>query len=525
MSTVPSSTSSAASAASTVAAANAAALAAQTAAAQSIISGATGNSTLDVSSLTSALVNAKIAGQAGALTAEQNTDNTQISAFGTLSAALGALQTAIKGLADGTDLSQFSATASGTGLTATATTGAVSGSFQIGVTQIASAQALTSGAFGSATQLGTGTMSISINGQSMSLNVNASNNTLGGIASAINASSSNPGVTATIVSGTDGAHLVLRSNSTGQASTINVTVNATTDNGLSSLGVTSTQGTGATTGASSITSAGSVAWTQSSPAEDAQFTVDGTPATSASNSDTTAISGVTLNLTAAAISTSTGTPQIQTLTVAPNTTTTASDISNFVSLYNTYASLVSPTGTNSLVGFNSSAAAGSGGGPLMGNSTVTAIQNELASIVAGSVKSGGTTATLASIGITLNGDGTLTLNSTTLNSALANNPTAVSALFNSTNGIGEQLQTSLNTALQTGGSIAQQTTSLTADLKSVSTAQTALAAYQAQLTAQYSAQFTALNTLMASSNSNTQYLTQLFGGTDSAGALASGSSG
>jgi flagellar hook-associated protein 2 len=523
MSTV-SNTSAAGSAAAQVAAASAAAQAAQTAAAQSIISGATGNATLDVSSLTSALVNAKIAGQAGALTAETNSDNTQISAFGTLSAALGAMQTALTNLANGNDLSQFTATASGTGITATTTSGAVAGSFQIGVTQVASNQALTSGAFGASTTLGTGTMNISIGGQSMSVSINSSNNTLSGIASAINASASNPGVTATIVNGTDGAHLVLRSNASGAANTINVSVNATTDTGLSSLAVTTAPGTGTTTGASSITSTGS-SWTQSSPAEDAQFTIDGTPATSSSNSVTTAIQGVTLNLTAAAISTSTGTPQTQTLTIAPSTTTTASDITNFVNLYNTYAGLVSPTGTNSLVGFNSSAAAGSGGGPLMGNSTVTAIQNALASIVAGSVKNGNSSVSLATIGITLNGDGTLSLNSTTLNAELTNDPTAVSALFNKTTGIGAQLETTLNNATQTGGQIAQQTTALNADLKSVATSQTALSAYQAQLTAQFSAQFTALNTLMASSNSNTQYLTQLFGGSNSAGALASGSSG
>jgi flagellar hook-associated protein 2 len=48
------------------------------------------------------------------------------------------------------------------------------------------------------------------------------------------------------------------------------------------------------------------------------------------------------------------------------------------------------------------------------------------------------------------------------------------------------------------------------------------AASTAQLTNQYQAQFTALNTLMATMNNNSQYLTQLFGGSNSAGALANG---
>ena len=57
-----------------------------------------------------------------------------------------------------------------------------------------------------------------------------------------------------------------------------------------------------------------------------------------------------------------------------------------------------------------------------------------------------------------------------------------------------------------------RTNALGADLKRVTQQQTNLADYAAQLTKQYQAQFTALNALMAKMNSNTQYLTRLFGG-------------
>ena len=70
---------------------------------QSIISGAT-NSTLDVSSLVSALVTAKTAGQTQTLTTKQTRDNTELSAVGKLKSALSALQTAIAGLANGSTL-------------------------------------------------------------------------------------------------------------------------------------------------------------------------------------------------------------------------------------------------------------------------------------------------------------------------------------------------------------------------------------------------------------------------------------
>jgi flagellar hook-associated protein 2 len=94
-------------------------------AAQSIISGST-NSSMDVNSLVTAIVNAKVAGQTDALTSKQTKDNTQLTAVGTLKSVLSLLQSAASSLADGTTLNAFTATGSGKGLTGTASTGAVS---------------------------------------------------------------------------------------------------------------------------------------------------------------------------------------------------------------------------------------------------------------------------------------------------------------------------------------------------------------------------------------------------------------
>ena len=238
-------------------------------AAQSIISGSTGNSKMDVGSLVSALVNAKTAGQSAALQARQTTDTTTLSAYGALTSALTALQAAIKNLSDGKTLATFAATASGKGLDPKAGAGAVAGSYTIDVKQIAASQSLSSAAFGATTQLGTGTLTISVGGKSMDVTIDDKNNTLSGIAAAINKAGNNPGVTATIVTGTGGAHLVLRAANPGSANTIDVTTgNVQNDAGLSSLGVKSTPGKDGA--ASSITSADSGnAWHQSEAAQDA----------------------------------------------------------------------------------------------------------------------------------------------------------------------------------------------------------------------------------------------------------------
>ena len=483
-------------------------------AAQSIISGSTGNSTMDVNSLVTALVNAKTAGQTAAITAKQTTDNTQISAYGTMSAALSALQASLTTLSNGTMLNKFSATASGDGLTATAATGAVAGTYSVGVRQIASAQVLTSQGFQPPEQtLGTGSMTLTIGGKSSTITVDNSNNTVAGIAAAINAASDNPGISATVVNGVDGAHLVLRSTASGAANVINTTVSGTVS---SALGVSSNPGgTPSIDSNGNVVNAGSTApapasnhgWTQSAAAQDAYATIDGTAVTSASNTLSSALAGVTLNLTSAAVST---TPQV--ITVAPDTTSQSTAINNFVNLYNT---LVTTFGT-----LTSYSATATTQGPLLGDSTLNMIRGGLASVVAGGVKGGGTTQSLASIGITLQADGTLSVDSTALNNALQNNSGAVSTLFNSTNGVAAKMNTLITGYLATGGPIQTRTSALNADLASLTTQQNTLSNYQTQLTKQYQAQFTALNTLMAQMNNNSQYLTQLFGGTNSQGAMS-----
>ncbi len=484
-------------------------------AAQSIISGSTGNSSMDVNSLVTALVNAKTAGQSAALSTSIATDQTTLSALGTLKAALTALQAGIGSLSDGTLTQKFTATATGTGLTATTGAGAVAGSYSVAVTQIATSQTLSSGAFNATQQLGTGTLTLSVGGKSTSISIDSTNNTLSGIAAAINSASNNPGVTATIVTGTDGAHLVLRSASTGAANVINVGVsNLSGDNGLSSLAVTSTAST--TGGQSTNRSGGSVAWTQSTSAQDAEFTVGGIAASSASNAVSGAIAGVTLNLTQAAVGAT------QTLNVTTDTTAQATAITNVVNLYNTVITTMSSLSSLSGAGTSSQSA-----GPLLGDSTLNMIRNSLARVVGAGVTTGGSTTSLASIGIKFadgssssQTDGALTIDTAKLNAALQNSPSTVAALFNSTNGIGAQLNTTIQNYVQTGGVFDTRSNALNQDLKSLAQQQTRLASYASQLTSQYNAQFTALNTLMAQMNSNSNYLTQLFGGSNSSGAMA-----
>jgi flagellar hook-associated protein 2 len=92
------------------------------------------------------------------------------------------------------------------------------------------------------------------------------------------------------------------------------------------------------------------------------------------------------------------------------------------------------------------------------------------------------TTSLASIGISLNADGSLSVDSDTLNNALKNNQSTVASLFNSTNGVAEQLNTNITNYLSTSGVIQTRTNALNTDLTNISTQQTSLTNYQSQFT-------------------------------------------
>jgi flagellar hook-associated protein 2 len=75
----------------------------------------------------------------------------------------------------------------------------------------------------------------------------------------------------------------------------------------------------------------------------------------------------------------------------------------------------------------------------------------------------------------------------------------------------------------TKGLITKRTADLTDDIASLAKQQDVLDDFAKQLTSQFSDQFTALNTIMAQAQSNQRFLTQLFGGSNSNGALAANS--
>jgi len=444
--------------------------------------GAAGGSVIDVASLVSQLVGASQAPQEALIQKQTQTLTTEISAVGQLKSALSTFQSSLGAIDSPSAFGALSAKSSDTtAFTAAASSSATLGSYDVAITQLAQAQQIVSQtAYGSSsTAVGTGTLQLSLGSTSFSVSVSSSNDTLSGIAAAINSASGNPGIQASVITGTDGAHLVLSSSLTGAANTISV---SETDGGsaLSAL----TYATGGTN------------YTQQSAAKDAAFSIAGIGYTSASNTVTGALSGVTLNL----IST---TSSPATLSVAQDTSTIQSNIQAFVAAYNTMQ--------GGLAQLSSYDATTNTAGPLMGNPALSGAQSQIHAALYRVVDTGSATYnTLASIGITSNSDGTLSLNATELSAALTSNFSAVSNLFSSSSGVATSLNTALTNELASGGPIdslsktlVKQNNALTQQTQQLNTQMSAL---QASLTQQYSS----LNALLSQLQSTSSYLTQAF---------------
>jgi flagellar hook-associated protein 2 len=413
---------------------------------------------LDVSSLVSQILS-ESSGQLTEWQGEQSTLQSQASDLTAINSALTNLATSVNALADPLGaLTAQSATSSDTSvLSATATTSAVAGTHTIAVTNLATAGAVYTNDFAggaNASILPNGATSGEIDLQIGSANpvpitiAPGSNDTLTTLASYINGQ--NLGVNASVVTDANGSRLALVSQNTGSAGALAITGNNT-----------------------------NLSFNTPTGGLNAQLTIDGVPYASASNTVTGAIPGVTLNLA----NQSSGSP-VQ-LTVGPDAAQATTAINNFVSAYNQVISDI-----NQEVAFNTST---NSQGPLGSDPSVAQLQTSLLNDAAFSVTGNGGDVNLASLGINTNNDGTLTVDSSQLSSALAANPAAVQNFFQNTasTGFANAFNTDLtNLTDPTQGvlnvDLAQNTTEQADLTTSINNFQTQLTAQQTALTTEYS---------------------------------------
>jgi flagellar hook-associated protein 2 len=229
--------------------------------------------------------------------------------------------------------------------------------------------------------------------------------TISGLATAINRA--NIGVTATVLTDLKGLRLSIVSSTGGAAGTLAVS---------SSLTDSSSGGS-------------SVSLTQIQPGKDASLLVDGVELSSASNTVTNAIPGVTFQLLSAPSS-----GEAVQVVITNDTKTVAAAVSQFVSDYNAVMKAINTQEGNDSSGNPE---------PLYGSSVMAQLQEALQSGLSSTYGTGAVNS-LYSLGITFNRDGSLSLNSDTLTSLLNSNYAGVTAFFQNSGGFGATFGNTLN---------------------------------------------------------------------------------
>ncbi len=436
---------------------------------------------LDVNSLVTQLVAAERAAPDARLAKIDTKLTTQFTALSQLKGSLGAFQSALAGLKDAaklivrkatvSDEKHFAATASGT---------ASAGAYDVEVMQLAKATQLRSVAFpgGSASVVGTGTLTLDLGSAGFTVAIDSTNNTLAGIRDAINKSANNTGVRATILTGADGAHLVLTGDKTGLANAVTVTQNGG-DGGLAQL----------------VHDPPTASAYTAVDAQDAIVNISGIEVRGANNSIEGAIDGVTLTLKKA----EPGVTDI--LAVTNDDAAVQTKASTFVTAYNALASQIAK--------LRSFDAATRKAGPLLGDSMLLNIESQLRRMVSNPV-TGATSpyTSLASVGIAFGTDGTMALDAARFQTAMTANSTAVSVLFGSTDGVAAQLDKFVEAQLSSAGAIAGRTAGIDVQRKDLVSRQAALNERMVVFQTRYQKQFTALDSMLSQLQSTSSYLTQ-----------------
>ncbi|MGD0960857.1 MAG: flagellar filament capping protein FliD [Methylomonas sp.] len=449
---------------------------------------------LNINSIVSQLVAAEGQPVTSQITSQETAVNTQLSGLGQLQNALTTFQSAVTALQTAGGLQAASASSSNSSIvTATASPGAAAATHSIEVDQLATQQtSITTAQFAnSAAVVGTGTLTFTLgSGTAFNVNIDSSNDTLAGIANAINTASGNNSVQAGIIN-------VDNSSGTGTVSELELTsTNPGTANAFTITG----------SGPSQLLSTN---LTNQTTAQDSKIKVDGQTATNSSNNLSNVLPGVTLNLQSASVGTTVD------VSVSQNTSSITSALNNFVSAYNSLNSTI-----QSLQAYGG---VGGTNGALFGDPAIQGIEDQIrttTSNVVNSVSTGYNS--LAMIGISIDNTGTMALNTTQLNTALTADPNSVNDVFNNADGVATNLMTGLTNLTGSGGPISTEVSSLNSEITSLQSQQTAENAYLDSYQATLQQEYASMQTLVSQYSSTGSFLTSWINSNSGSSSSSSG---
>ena len=437
-----------------------------------------------------------------ALQTKATTIQSTVSEYGKIKSTVATLNDLAGQLANATTWAQTSSTSSTPAAVTAATSGSAPGNYSVEVQSLASVQTLATGIFASATALpGAGTLNIELGswgaGQtsftpktgvtSIDVTVSATD-TLNDVRDKINAAGA--GVTALIMNDANGSRLLLRSSTTGAANAFRTTV---------------TDADGTPTDAAGLsqlaygTSAASKVMTKNQTAANAAATINGLAVSSTTNTLGNVVDGLTLTL--AAVTTSP-----VSIDVTVNKEALKKTLTDFAAAYTAVVKLIATDTKYD--------PASKKGGVLQGDSAAVGLQRQLRSLVG--TTSGASTmfGFMSDAGLQLQGDGSMTVNASKLDSALANLGELKKAFSSSSasdptqDGFAKRFRVVTGAMLGIEGALTTRADGMAKALTRNQRDQDNLNVRLTGIEARMRAQYTALDATMARLNSSSSYITQ-----------------
>jgi flagellar hook-associated protein 2 len=429
----------------------------------------------------------------------------QLSAYGSLKGAVSSLESAAATLTSSSLFGSMVATSSdSTVLSASANSAAKSGTYAMEVVGLAKADSLASQNFISHTasistidgqiKIELGTLAGSVftadsATPAKTISITAANSSLDSIRDAIN--SANAGVRANVVYvGSAGYKLTVTSTDTGASKSIKLTTMDSSGNvianntDLAKLSYDPAKAAGAGN-----------EYTVTSVAQDVHIKVDGLDLYRASNTITDAVTGLTIKATKIGAAT---------LTVSQDSASITAALGKFVTNYNDLNKQL-----RSLTAYDASTKTAS---TLTGDSGARSLQTALRSMINYTFGTSTTLKNLSDVGVRIQKDGSLAFDSSKLTTALQNSPSEVASLLTATTGtkgIAVRIDATLTSLLDsTSGLLATKTNGISRTIKDIGKQRDELNLRLTQIEKNYRTQFTALDTLVASMQQTSAYLTQ-----------------
>lgn len=343
---------------------------------------------LDTEGIITGLVGASSAGLSS-LKSRAAATRAAVSTMSEVGSLLAKLKSALGALSDTSGVKSYQATSSGAAVKASASATALPGAWSIQVQSLAAEQRTYSNTFASASEgLGqAGTLSLQVgSGAPVDLAVEASDS-LDSVAAKINAAGAR--VSASIFYDGASYRMQVRGLDTGAANTL-------------TFGETGTS-LGLDVGANTVQAA-----------QDSRLTIDGFTVTRPTNQVAGALPGVSLTL-------SETTTSAVNVTVVPDAAALETKVKAFVDAYNAVVAKVHQT-----AGFGTTKATN----PILaGDSMLRSLTGRLSNAVLTSVAGAGTYATVNSLGVSLNKEGLLSLDSSKLQRTLTTDAASVAAVL------------------------------------------------------------------------------------------------